>query len=659
MLRADIEWDELPANTPSDLRKLIRRCLQRDLRRRLQHVGDGRLVLEEWLEADGEEPVATTAVSRGLRFLRAAITLTVVASLAGLAAAWLLRSEGSGSRGGVVWSVVSNPPSLPYRYIPNTGSDVAISPDGRYVVYTATLDGATHLYRRPLDQLQGDVLVSGKRILSPFVSPDGEWIGYYDDDTKSLKKVSSRGGPPVKIGDMNLLNGASWGMDDTIVVGVNGPLGLLEISADGGQMRPLTTPEDESGELFHWYPQLLPGDRTVLFGISGRSNQSVAVLSLDTGEWRTVLEGVHRARYLSSGHLVYGLDGSLWAVPFDLAQSRVLGRATPVLDGILTRVGLASNFAVSQDGTLAYVAGQAPSLRIRELVWVDRQGREETLSAPLRGYETVRISPAGDRIALGLRESLKTDSWVWSVAEKRLTRLADGTDPSWTPEGDRIVFSAEPAGDLSIQKADGTGTTETLRHDSSWLGWTSVGPAGEFLVYSGDAPLDDLWVLRLDDPDSARRLIGSPGRRRNGQISPNGRWIVYESESYGQFEIYVRSFPNVEDKRWQISTQGGVMPQWSRDGRELFYRDPSSLVAVQVESDGDFRPGNQEALFDDTYYLGLSRGIAQLTHRAYDVSADGKRFLMIKGPHAAPSEPMDVVLVLNWFEELERLVPTD
>lgn len=490
-----------------------------------------------------------------------------------------------------------------------------------------------------------------------------EVIGAADDESftagltaeiKLLKKVSSRGGPAITIGAMNLLQGACWGSDDSIIVSFNGARGLHRIAASGGEPQRLTTADAARGERSHNYPQLLPGGEDVLFAINAASRQSLGVLSLETGQWTAVLDGPGHAVYAATGHLVYGLEGSLWAVPFDLDPPGVTGRATPVLEGILTRPKVGAQFAIAANGALAYIAGQNPSRRARELVWVDRRGGEGPLSTPLRGYETARISPEGDRVALTLREESGTDSWIWSLSRGGLTRVADGWHPAWTPDGRWIAYT-DPGGGVFRRVADGSGAAELLLEGAGLLQVRSFSPDADFLVLERE--LGELWAMALHSERSFRPLFESPGQRRNAEISPDGRFIAYESASSGRFEIYVRPFPDVASGRWQISTEGGVQPLWSRDGRELFYRGPDTLFAVRVDTEDGFRAGEQESLFVDSYYLGLTRGVAQLTARAYDVSPDGQRFLMIKGPHAAPSEPMDVVLVQNWLEELERLVP--
>ena len=299
---------------------------------------------------------------------------------------------------------------------------------------------------------------------------------------------------------------------------------------------------------------------------------------------------------------------------------------------------------------------------MRNLVWVDREGREEPIDAEPRGYVHPRISPDGKKVAVGLFDE-ETDIWILDLSVGTLSRLTfaaeEDQSPVWTTDGEQILFGSNRGGSWGIytKAASGAGSVERLTDDQGGQRPNSVSPDGTQLVYRQDGGTDgsqDLFVLSLPAGEpNAGSLLASEFSEFNGEISPNGRWLAYTSNESGTREIYVRPFPNVDDGRWQISTDGGFYPLWSRDGRELFYCLTGECWVVPVETEGDFRQGAPELLFRGEFFF-------QTGGRTYDVSPDGKRFLMIKASATTVegSQP-DVVMVENWFEELKLIVPTD
>jgi serine/threonine-protein kinase len=543
---------------------------------------------------------------------------------------------------------------------------LAISPEGTRLVYV----GDQRLFVRALDQLQPTALQGLGNPNTPFFSPDGQWIGFFDFNN-ALMKVATTGGPPVTITPFSAnAAGASWGADDTIIFATTDrSSGLLRVAAGGGEPEVLTRPQGQ-GEFDHWWPEVLPGGQAVLFTIMAGAldNAQIAVLDLTTRQQKILIRGGSHAHYASSGHLVYGVAGTLRAVAFDLRRLEVLGTPVPVLEQVMTTAGGAANVSISGAGTLVYVSGGIQADPPGEtLVWVDRQGREEPIKAPPRSYRYPRLSPDGTRVAVDVRGQ-GADIWIWDLQRETLTRFTFNSTsdeyPVWTPDGRRLLFRSQRSGPHNIfwQAADGTGVVERLTESPNEQAPYAVSPDGTRLVFREDvrATGQDLKALTLQGERRAEALVQTAFTERDADISPDGRWLAYASNESGQQEIYVRPFPGVNSGRWQISTGGGRTPLWARNGKELFYRAPDGAVlgvAVEVADGANFTAGRPAKLVEGRYFAGATGGAG--LGRSYDVSPDGQRFLMIKQAATdATSAPREIIVVQNWFEELKRLVPT-
>ena len=666
VLKSDPEWKALSAETPSVVRRLLQRCLMRDTQRRLRDIGEARIAIEEYL-ADPSggmvHPVPGTVQAPPRRTLPWVVATFVLTAIVAIIATWLLKPT------------EPRPVARFHHELPDgqvfsseARSFVAISSDGSKIVYVAN----EQLYLRNLDQKEARPIQGTDEIPSnPFFSPDGEWVAYLSRQDTQLKKIPIGGGVPVTLCDVTAPSpfGASWGSDGTILYG--DVEGVMRISSNGGTPELVIT--TEAGEQAH-RPHALPGGDWVLFTLTGGetvaagSDQGhIVVQSLGSGERRVLWEGGDDARYVPTGHLVYAIEDALFAVPFDVGSLEVSGGPVSIIDGVqraFTLIGsISANYGFSDRGTLIYVPGAAGTI-LRTLTWVDRSGNEERLAAESRNYYYPRISPDGGRVALDLRDE-DDDIWIWDFVRGTLTRFTFGpesdTYPVWTADGERVAF--ESGGVFVWKASDNTGDLEQLGGN---LGEGGDSPTPYFFSLEGTELVfrenghpdtrDNIGIISIEEGSEPEWLLRSEFSERNAELSPNGRWMAYQSNESGQTEIYVRPFPNVEDGRWQVSNASGIYPLWSRDGRELFYLEgPAAaprLMVVPVQTDPTFVPENPQELFEWPY---STRGDG----RTYDVSPDGQRFLAVRSVLEADADdlPPQINIVLNWFEELKERVP--
>jgi Tol biopolymer transport system component len=548
--------------------------------------------------------------------------------------------------------------------------DLAITPDGTRVIYVG--NNGTQLFVRPLDQLEPRAIATGRDLRGVSVSPDGLWFGFADASsgasTTTLKKVAITGGPTLTVAQMDgPSRGAAWAPDDTIIFATVSPAtGLQRVSAAAGQSTVLTKPDRERGDGDHLWPEFLPGGEAVLFTIypstGGSDNAQIAVLDLKTGASKVLVRGGSHAHYVPTGHLVYGVAGTLRAVPFDLERLEPIGTPVPVLEGVWTTPLGAANFAVAANGSLVYVAGLARPAFRNTIASVDRQGRVSPLpGVPPDLYRDVRVSPDGARLALATRTDVSTYDFARATLSRLTTDPAEDRSPVWTPDGQRIIFTSRRAGyfELFWRPADGTGTDERLLSRAKNLvdlhadGWSPGGSHVLFTEVSPASPTNQCAIgqIPMERSSDATVLVKNDSCNQFSALSPNRLWMAYQSRVSGREEIYVERYPEL-GSRQKISTDGGVLPLWSRNGRELFFGglDGRQMFVVPIQSGTTLVAGRPEVLFDTAMMVGS---------RMYDLAPDG-RFIVIRpaeeetGSGTAPS----LILVQNWFEELKRLVPT-
>ncbi len=688
VLTKDPDWSALPASTPLPVRRLLRRCLEKDRRGRLDSAAGARLEIDDAMESPAAERLAE-ATGPHQRVTPVAIAALVFGMAIAAVGTWGLTRPAPVTPILPSRFAIVTPPAQPLNA---TGGDrdIALSPDGRSFVYIGGggLGAGGQLMVRATDQLGAQALpVSGFGVFS---SPDSRWIGLFTG--AEIQKASITGGAATSLAPLTGVSlGASWGDDNTIVFATDDPAtGLWRVSADGGEPTVLTTPDAAQHEGDHAFPSMLPGGRGVLFTIMGggdADNAQVAVHDSRTGRHKTLIRGGTQAEYVDpsaddgrGGYLIYAAGGALRAVRFDLARLEVLGAPVTVVEDVMIKPTGAANYAVSRQGTLFYVSGGTTVQRTpKSLVWVDRNGREESIGAPLRAYGVPRLSPDGTRLAvIVLSSEQSTDIWIWDRALTTLRRLTFGPGinglPLWTPDGRRIIFTSNRTGasNLYSAAADGTGAVERLTTSANAQYQTSITADGRLLITEGvpvpTAPsvvyrtrlfrIANFAIRPTSVAASATLSLLEPSGETLfdgvwSEFSPDGRYIAYQSTE-GRTEVYVRPFPEVDSGRWQISTAGGTRPVWSRNGRELFYLDASNtLIAVPVDTSGStFSAGKPAKVLDAKYPTPFPP-------RQYEVSPDGQRFLMLKDSAQSDpgTTPASMVVVEHWFEELKQRVP--
>jgi serine/threonine-protein kinase len=567
---------------------------------------------------------------------------------------------------GVFFWILTRPTQLPLRKFVITppattpllnsadDNELAVSPDGRHIVYWAyPAGGVRQLYVRSLDEFMARSIPGTEGAEGDqFFSPNGQSVAFFTA-AGELKKVLLTGGAPITICEApSGKRSGSWG-EDTIVFSSQGP--LYRVSATGGEPEILATPDPEKGEVSYLLPEMLPGGQALLFTIWTSTASQIALLSLETGEQKVLFAG-RQAHYAPTGHLVYALSetGTLMAAPFDLATLEVTGDAVPILEEVRQGSSDAVDYALSDEGTLVYVPDQ--TAEVQRLVWVDREGTESVITQEDVSFGTPRISPDGKQVAVAIsREGETQNIWIYDLESKSLRRLTFGGGgvENWSPDGKWIIFQGRDSAGLraiSRQLADGSGPIEHLTVSTPDAQMPqSLTPDGRVVAFGKN---NDLWTLQIEGDREPQPFITSPNVEGFPKFSPDGKWIAYVSNELGPMNVYVSPYPKPDVKYLVSEEEGGGQPVWSPDGTELFYRSGSRMMVVSVETEPAFRPGKPEVLFEGRYVN--SRFGPENPY--YDISSDGQQFLMIKDIEGRTGQ---INVVLNWFEELKRLVPTD
>jgi len=646
--------------TPPALDRIVKKCLAKEPKRRWQSASDLTDELK-WVASGTSQltPLLTTPAKAKMQaggrtwLLWGAVSL-VLAAVTGFAG-WNLKPSPLPQP--VMRAVINLPPGQQLAGL-DSGPAIGLSPDGTHLAYVARQGGVQRLYLRAMNSLESKAIPGTEGAINPFFSPDGQWLGFFAGG--KLMKVSANGGAAIALGEASLPVGASWGNQGTIAFAPSSVATIQQVADAGGAAQVLT--HLEKGVNSNRWPEFLPGSRALLFtaGTAAANwiNSRVVVRSAGTGEQRILIPGATHPHYAPSGHLVYAQGVSLVAVPFDPQRLAVTGTAVPVVEGVLqSPISGAAQYSFSATGSLVYVSGSVQSAQSK-LVWVHRDGTEQTLEAPAHSYFNPRVSPNGRGVAVTVTDK-EAQIWLYDLLRETLTRLTFvgnvNNAPVWTPDGKRIAFnsnsSAKGALNIFWQLADGSGGIEQLTTSEFIQAPVSFSRDGQLLCFLEINPATgfDIWVLQVRD-HKAQPFLRTPFNESAPQISPDGRWLAYISTESGRYEIYVQPYPGPGGK-WQISTEGGTEPVWNPNGRELFYRAGNKMMAVEILTQPSFVAGKPRMLFEGPYLP------TPLTNPNYDVSPDGQRFLMLKPSESAEAAPTQINVVQNWFEELKRRVP--
>jgi eukaryotic-like serine/threonine-protein kinase len=652
VMKVEPDWSALPKTISASIQTLVRRCLTKDRRKRLQAIGEARIALED---PSRNENVSTPAI-RPLRSRLGSVTTALLAVM--LTAVTVIHFRGQPPTERTLRYTIPAPEK-------STIHSFAISPDGRVVVIAAAINGKQQLYLRSLDALQARPMPSTDDATYPFWSPDGRFIGFFAQG--KMKKVDVAGGPAVSLCDAIAVRGGSWSRDGVIVFSQSGnsAQGIQRIGAAGG------VPVDavQTKGVFR-YPVFLPdGKRFLYTDIRQSETSGIHVSSLDGTENRRILPDRSAAVFApsfpgsSTGYLLFARENNLMAVPFDASTAQISGDVFPIAEQVSTSLANAGYVpvTVSENGVLLYWSGNAAG-GDNLLVWYERQGKILGNEGSTGLIFTPAISPDQKLVAFTRSVAGPTDIWLRDPVRATDMRLTTGGvrsfAPSWSPDGARIVFNAGSGafGSLFQKAASGSGSVETLLPDTNDRveQWSRD---GRFIVYTRDNPKTnlDIWALAMNGNAAGGKpmaFLETEFNEFEGQLSPDSRWMAYVSDESRQREVYVRPFPPEEGK-WKISTAGGEQPRWRRDGKELFYVAPDgTITAVAVKSMPGprlaFEAGVPTPLFE-SHIVATGTNLDNVFQ--YDVTGDGQRFLVVTNS-AATTTPLTVVV--NWQAGLAK-----
>jgi serine/threonine-protein kinase len=654
VVKAEPDWTRLPEATPPPIRTLLRRCLRKDKRQRLQDAAGVRIEIEDAIAAPKDVGATAPVATPRSNLSRAVATALAIITVVALWGWWRAARPVEQSLQPLERLDVDLGPdvSLGSSY----GADVILSPDGTRVVYVSQ----GRLFTRRLDQPNATELTETQGAFAPFFSPDGQWVAFFTPG--KLEKISVEGGAAIALCDSVAGRGGSWGDDGNIIAALDVNVGLSRIPSAGGQ--PTSVTEVQSGEGNHRWPQVLPGSKAVLFTVNsgmaaGYDGANIELVSLADHRRKTLVRGGTFGRYLPSGHLIYVNRGTLFAVPFDLDRLEVRGTPSQTLNQVsYTPSNGTAQIDFSQTGTLIYRSGGGGG-GLSTVQWLDASGKTQPLLAKPDAYERPVLSPDGNRLAL-----YTSDIWVYEWKRDTMTRLTFGPGrsiyPVWSPDGRYIVFQGP--GGLFWTRSDGSGKPLPLTQSKNRQLPYSFSPDGKRLAFHELSPQtqDDIWTVPLEVDASGLRagkpeaFLQTPFDERQGAFSPDGRWLAYSSNESGTYQIYVRAFPDKGGK-WQISNSGGVEPVFSRNGRELFFRteDNQIMVASYAVKGGSF-VADRTRVWSEKRLANL--GVVP----NYDLAPDGKRIVALMPVETAEGQKAQnqVIFLGNFFDEVRRRTAT-
>ncbi len=663
ILEHDPDWEKIPKNLPAKIRMLLFRLLQKNARMRLHDIADARIEIEEILAERSDPSQKTFAVpsevrTRGWQGIIPWGLFIVAAFIAAIAFWSPWRSE-QPMNNSITQFLIDLPSSRTLN--PGIRPAVAISPQSRSIVYVSVYQDRTQLYLRKMDQTEAIPIPGTDDASGPFFSPDGEWIGFLS--AGKLKKISLSGGTPQTLCDATLGRGACWGPDNNIIYTSAPGTGLWRISANGGNPEVVTRLDIENGELTHRWPEILPGGKAMLFTIRTSRNSSfddtsIALFSFKTGQQSILIEGGTQASYAPTGHLIFARAGALHAAPFDYERLQITGPSIPVLENVIMDPATgAAQYGFSENGSLIYIQGD-PWIAERSLLRADHQGKVESLSETAYPFQNPQFSPDGKKIVVMI-EAANDDVWIYDIVRDNFIRLTyqagSNVAPIWTPDSQKVTYSSNRAGPYNLfwKPADGSGAEQQLTASEFIEFPCSWSPDGEVLIYSQNHPKTglDLWSLPIGEESKPTKFIVTSYNEFAPKFSPEGKWIAYVSDESGQNEVYVQQFPGPGGKL-QISKNGGSFPAWAPNGEKLFYVNDNTMMAVEISTKPKFEASPPQQLFKSEYLsIGSNPSIPN-----YDLSPNGDYFVMIRTEQG--KAPTRLHVILNWFEELKRLVPS-
>lgn len=658
--KGDVDWSLLPPTVPPALTALLKRCLEKDRRRRISHVSAALAVIDDLRLADGPASPRLGADAPATR-TRHRVLITAALVAAALAGAGTMRALLPSTPARVATFRIH----VDATHAIDTARDsrnLAVSFDGSHVAWVGP-NGA--LVVRALRELDAEVLARDGSLMSPFFSHDGRWIGYFSGNGP-IMKVSVSGGPAsllVQEGDNGIPRGATWGEDGSVVFATNHRMSGLQITAPGSTAsRVLTVPDRDAGEADHVWPEFLPGGRRVLFTITSPletvQSAEIAVVDRETGRYQRILSGGSQAKYLATGHLVYVGHGGVFAVPFDPDRLETTGPPSLVIPTVIGSPAGTAEFDVAGDGTLVYAEGQRQGGAQRELSWVDRNNPEPMpLGAPARAYLYPRVSSDGNQVLLDIRDQ-DSDVWLWDPRRATLTNVTRHPSldrfPLWMPTGREFLFVSSRDNGLSAiyrQPLDGRG--EATRVSAPSVDQQTVNAVTRDGRHAIVDWRGDLWLLDLDGSERMTQLFASAATEQRSALSPDQRWLAYQSDQSGQWEIYVRPWPQL-DAVTQVSSGGGIQAWWS-PRNDLAFATPSGTLMGVTVGDNEQWPRRPPAKVVEEGLTNTNTGAAA----TFDIGADD-RFLMVVHPRdGGDASRRSLVVVQNWTEELKRRLPAE
>ena len=655
IMRAEPDWAALPAETPLGIHRLLRRCLEKDRAKRLDSMAVAKFEMEEALRMPAAQPAAVP-VGQQSSWLPLLVTGALCA-LTAAGATWLMLRQPEAQL--PVIHVHITPPPPDFVSLDPFVADIDISPDGSVVAYSGNRQGALpEIFIRRLNEDHAVALPDTTDGRAPVFSADGQWLSFQAGG--NVKKVPLSGGAVEFVCRRcsGGHRGSTWLPDGSYVyTTAGGQAGIRILKRDASTFEMLT--KVTGNERAHLFPRALPGGRGLLYAVLGLGGDvQVAAFDFRSKTSKVIVRGGSSPQYSSSGHLLYAASGTIYAVPFDLERLETTGVGTPVLEHVVTKTSGGASYAVAPNGTLVYVAGgqvtSAFSVALR-----GRNGPPQILPVPASAYVLARFSPDGRDAVLDSRTG-DFDLHVWNFATKQSRRLTFAPTveqyPVWTRDGRQVLYAGIDEGVFGVfrRNADGSGSVERLTHHDVALLPTSITRDGALLLghvtaENGSLPRG-IYTIDMAGDHTPQLVQGTAKVPINAELSPDGKWIAYETAESSRSEVVVQPFPNVAAGRWQVSSNGGSQPLFSARGDELFYRDADGrLIAVPVDLGARFSQGPASVVFENVFSPGPGR--------PYDVSPDGQGFLLINEQRLEPTAgtPPQLNVILNFAQELRKV----